>query len=200
MSRFVFRVATLAYAMLFFTSTARAATSSADPSITVPQLATAPHVNGVIDASWNGAARINLPYDFIYRRAASEPTTVYIAQSHEALYFAFDVRQREPLTVGQTTNGGAVLNDDHVALALYPQGSQGFMYIFRANVNGARDQSSTENSAYAPQWESAGHNTSYGYQVTERIPLDVIRSGGSKRLARAVRADHHGERIPQHLE
>lgn len=179
MIRFVYRVAMLAFAVLLYTATANASTSSAGPSVTVPQLAQAPAVNGVIDASWTGAARVNLGYDYIYHRAASEPTTVYIAQSGQALFIAYDVHQRETLTVGQTTNGGAVLNDDHVALALFPQGTQGFGYIFRSNVNGARDQSSGENSSYAPQWESAGHKTAYGYQVTMRIPLDVIRSGGS---------------------
>lgn len=179
MPRFVYRVAMLAFAALF-TGAPALAVSNAGPAVTVPQLAAAPHVNGAIDSSWDGAAKIQLKYDFIYRRAASESTTVYIAQSGQALYFAWDIHQREPLTAGQTTNGGGVFNDDHVAIALYPQGSQGFMYIFRSNVNGARDQSSSENSAYSPQWESAGHKTAYGYQVTERIPLDVIRSGGSK--------------------
>lgn len=179
MIRFVYRVAIVGMALLLTSSIARAVTA-AGPSVTVPQLSSAPHVNGVIEASWDGAAKVNLRFDYPYRRAATEPTTVYIAQSGKALYFAWDVHQREPLTVGQTTNGGGVFNDDHVAIALYPQGSQGFMYIFRSNMDGARDQSSTENSAYAPQWESAGHKTPYGYQVTERIPLGVMRSGGSK--------------------
>ncbi|HET9095551.1 MAG TPA: hypothetical protein VFN37_02720 [Candidatus Baltobacteraceae bacterium] len=179
MIRFVYRVAMLAFAVLLSTGTASAATSSS-LAVTVPQLAKAPAVNGVIDASWNGAVRVNLGYDYIYHRPAAEATTVYIAQSGHALFIAYDVHQRETLTVGQTTNGGAVLNDDHVALALYPQGAHGFSYIFRSNVNGARDQSSSENSSYAPQWESAGHKTAYGYQVTMRIPLDVIRSGGSR--------------------
>lgn len=179
MKHFVGRAAMLVLAVLVTIGTARAA-SSTGPSVTVPQLSAAPHMNGVIDASWNGAAKIELKYDYPYRRAATEPTTVYIAQYGQALYFAWDVHQREALTVGQTTNGGGVFNDDHVAMAFYPQGTQGFMYIFRSNVNGARDQSSSENSAYTPEWESAGHKTAYGYQVTERIPLDVIRSGGSQ--------------------
>ncbi len=178
-TRFVYRLAMPAFAVLLMTGTARAI-SSAGPSVAVPQLSAAPHLNGIIDPSWNGGAKVELKYDYPYRRPATEPTTVYVAQYGQALYFAWDVHQREPLTVGQTTNGGGVFNDDHVAMALYPQGAQGFMYIFRSNVNGARDQSSSENSAYAPQWESAGHKTPYGYQVTERIPLDVIRANGSR--------------------
>jgi hypothetical protein len=180
MFRFVYRVAITVFITLCASSAALAVTAPT-PAVSVPQLSTPPHLDGVIDDSWNGAAKIELRFDFTYRRPATEPTTVYIAQSGQALYFAWDVHQRQPITVGQTTNGGAVFNDDHVAIAFYPQGSQGFGYIFRSNVNGARDQSSTENSAYAPQWQSAGHKTSYGYQVTERIPLDIMRSGGSRR-------------------
>lgn len=178
MVRFAYRVAMLVCAALLVTSNARALTSGG-PSVTVPQLTAAPHVNGVIDDSWKSAAQVHLTYDYIYKRAAGEATTVYIAQSGQALYIGWDVHQREARTVEQNTNGGAVENDDHVALALYPQGTHGFMYIFRSNVNGARDQSSSENSAYAPQWDSAGHKTPYGYQVTMRIPLDIMRSGGS---------------------
>lgn len=179
MARFAYRVAMLMLAVLLVTSNAGAITSGG-PSVTVPQLTAAPHVNGVIDDSWKSAAQIHLTYDYIYKRAAGEATTIYIAQSGPALYIGWDVQQREARTVEQNTNGGAVENDDHVAVALYPQGSQGFMYIFRSNVNGARDQSSSENSSYAPQWQSAGHKTAYGYQVTMRIPLDIMRTGGSK--------------------
>lgn len=180
MIRFAHRVAMLTVAVaLSLSGTVVAATSGGGPSITVPQLTVAPHVSGIIDASWDGAARFNLGYDYIYRRAASELTTVYIAQSGQALYIAWDVHQRAPQTIEQHTDGGGVYNDDHVGIAFYPQGTQGFVYIFRSNPLGAHDQFSSENSAYAPQWESAGHKTPYGYQLTMRIPLDVIRSGGS---------------------
>lgn len=179
MKGFVRGVAMLVSSVALLCGTAHAALSSSGPSVTVPQITVSPHVSGVIDASWKRAARIGLRYDFVYRRPATEPTTVYLAQSHGALYVAFDVHQRERLTAEQNTNGAGVFNDDNVALALYPQGAQGFMYIFRANPNGARDQSSSENSAYAPQWEAVARKTPYGYVVTMRIPFDVIRSGGS---------------------
>ncbi|HKU82110.1 MAG TPA: hypothetical protein VJP76_08060 [Candidatus Tumulicola sp.] len=180
MLRFAYGVAMPVFIALSLLGAIARAAATPPPSVTIPALASPPSVAGAIDASWKDAARIELRYDWVYRRPAGEPTTVSIAQSRGALYIAYDVHQREPRTVEQTTNGAAVENDDHVALALYPQGSHGFMYIFRANPNGARDQSSSENSAYAPQWDAVGRKTPYGYVVTMRIPFDIMRSGGSK--------------------
>ncbi|MGZ3575286.1 MAG: hypothetical protein ACXVA3_08400 [Vulcanimicrobiaceae bacterium] len=145
----------------------------------MPELATPPNVAGTIDASWKGAAQVSMAWDYVYRRPAEEATTVYIAQYGQAIYVAFDAHQRESLTINQNTNGGGVYNDDHVSVAFFPQGTQGFVYIFRSNPVGARDQSSSENSAYAPQWDSRGRQTHGGYVVTMRIPLNIIRSGGS---------------------
>ncbi len=179
MKRFVYRVAMLAFAILLGCGSAHAASSTSDAAVAVPELTAAPSLSGEIDASWRGAAQVPLSWDYVYRRPAEEPATVYLAQYDKALYIAFEVHQREPLTISQNTNGGGVFNDDHVAIAFYPQGTQGFMYIFRSNYAGARDQTSSENSAYAPQWDSHGRRTRDGYVITMRIPYNVIRSGGS---------------------
>ncbi|MFN2450058.1 MAG: hypothetical protein ABR508_09800, partial [Candidatus Baltobacteraceae bacterium] len=159
---------------------ARAADSTPAFTVTVPHVAAAPSLTGIIDASWKGAAHLDLGWDYIYRRPAPETTTVYVAQYAQALYVAWDVHQRAPLTINQNTNGGGVYNDDHVGIAFYPRATQGFTYIFRSNPLGARDQYSSENSAYSPQWESRGRKTPYGYVITMRIPMDVIRTGGSR--------------------
>ena len=80
MIRFVYRVAMLVFAVLLSTGTASAVTSSS-PAVTVPQLAKAPAVNGVIDASWNGAARVNLNYDYIYHRMCQLPLSANASPS-----------------------------------------------------------------------------------------------------------------------
>ena len=148
-------------------------------SVDVPVLATPPSMAGVIDASWSAAAKIDLSRDFTYQRAAAELTTVYVAQDASALDIAFVATQGEPLTNRQATNGANVLSDDYVAVYLYPQGVHGFAYSFAANPQGARYQTSSENSAFSPQWTAVGHVTADGYVVTMRIPLNVIRGGGS---------------------
>jgi len=174
----VIRVASVALAVILCLGQALAA----EPGTTIdlPVLKQAPAIDGVVDASWAGAARVGLDTDFTYKRAAAEPTTVYIAQENGYLDVGFVATQREALTEIQETNGSSVESDDYVAVALSPQGTHGFSYVFYANPRGARYQTSTENTAYSPQWAAAGVKTTAGYTVTMRIPLSVIRSGGSK--------------------
>ena len=186
------RVAIAVLAMAAFCGLASAAASAqsqttpAEPppspaplTVAVPLLATPPSMNGVIDESWQPAAKVSLGQDFTYRRPVDETTEVEIAQDASALDVAFVVTQREPRTESQQTNSSAVQSDDYVGVYLFPRGTQGFSYGFFANPRGTRYQTSSENSAYSPPWTAAGHVTSSGYVVTMRIPLDVIRSGGS---------------------
>jgi hypothetical protein len=56
---------------------------------------------------------------------------------------------------------------------------RGIAYSFAANPRGARYQTSSENTAFTPQWVAVGRRTAAGYSVTMRIPLGVIRAGGS---------------------
>jgi hypothetical protein len=149
-------------------------------TVTVPTLASPPSMQGVLDVSWDAAAKLTLGTDFTYRHPVAEATEVRIAQDGAALDIAFVVTQTEPLTQRQQTNGSSVTSDDYVGVYLYPHGTVGFQYAFFANPLGTRYQTSSENSAYTPQWVAIGHATPTGYVVTMRIPLDAIRSGGSK--------------------
>lgn len=148
-------------------------------SASVPVLDAPPAMNGTIDDSWAKAATFSLDTDFTYKRAAGEPTRVYVAQDGSFLDVAFAVTQKESKNASQVTNSASVLNEDYVGVYLYPQGTTGIAYGFFSNPNGARFQTSSENSAYAPQWVAVAKGTPDGYTVTMRIPLDVIRSGGS---------------------
>uniref|UniRef100_E6Q3R7 Uncharacterized protein n=1 Tax=mine drainage metagenome TaxID=410659 RepID=E6Q3R7_9ZZZZ len=132
-----------------------------------------------IDASWKGAARIVLQYDFTNRRRVSHPTVVYVAQDSQGLDFAFRVRQRSRVAASTVSNGSAIFGDDSVQVSLEPQGVQGFSYQFSANPRGAHYQNSSENSAYTPHWLSRGRITKSGYTVTMHVPFHIIRSGGS---------------------
>ncbi|HTU69401.1 MAG TPA: sugar-binding protein [Candidatus Baltobacteraceae bacterium] len=149
------------------------------PAARVPALA-APSVAGTIDASWAKAATLHLDHDFTYRRSATEPTEVRVAEDGTAIYVAFEVTQAEPLTANQHTNGSSVQSDDYVGVYLDPQGQRGFDYGFFANPNGARYQTSSENSAYSPEWIAVAKRTAGGYVVTMRIPLRIIRTAGSR--------------------
>ncbi len=148
------------------------------PTIAVPLVASAPVIDGTIGSAWNAATSTHLTEDFTNRRPAGEATAVRIMQDADAIDVAFDVTQHEPITAATTTNGNSVLNDDYVAIGLSPNGPQGFQYYFFANPRGARYQTSSENSAYAPPWSAAVAARDGGYTVTMRIPLAIIRSGG----------------------
>jgi hypothetical protein len=158
---------------------ATATDAPAPDTVTVPTLAAPPSMGGALDTSWDDAAKLTLGLDFTYRRPAAETTEVRIAQDSTALDIAFVVTQAEPVVDRQQTNGSSVTSDDYVGVYLYPHGTVGFQYAFFANPAGTRYQTSSENSAYTPQWTAIGHASSTGYVVTMRIPLDAIRSGGS---------------------
>jgi hypothetical protein len=148
-------------------------------TVAVFQAQQQPSLTGSIDDSWSKAIQVPVAFDFTYQRAG-EPTTAYIEEDPHGLDVAFDVTQREPLTVSAEANGAGVLNDDNVTVVFWPQGSGGFSYSFSANALGARYQTSSENTAYAPEWTAAGKRNPHGYTVTMHIPFAVMRSGGSK--------------------
>jgi hypothetical protein len=163
-------------------SAAAAATVNA-AEVAVPVFASVPSMGGIIDATWQNAAVIDLDPDFNQRHKADETTKVYIGQDAGALDIAFVVTQRESVLAAQETNSSSVTSDDYVVAYLWPQGTHGFTYSFAANPRGTRYQTSSENSAYTPQWVAVGQPTQTGYVVTMRIPLDAIRSGGSRNWA-----------------
>ena len=169
----------LVLALALATGLPPARAADAVSSVTVPVLAAAPSMNGTIDDSWAKAATLSLDTDFTYRRPASEPTKVYVAQDGSFLDIAFAVTQSEPQTAAQETNSSSILSEDYVGVYLDPQGTTGISYGFFANPHGARYQTSSENTAYTPQWTAVGKPSAGGYTVTMRIPLDIIRSGGS---------------------
>ena len=147
------------------------------PSIDVPTFPAMPSMSGRIDATWKGAKRVRLAFDYVNRRPQSHPPVVYIAQDPSGLDFAFVVKQSSSVRAITASNGSGVLNDDYVGVSISPQGAQGFSYGFYANARGARTQSSSENSAYSPSWNASATRISGGYVVTMHIPFNVIRSG-----------------------
>ncbi len=178
LARGVLRVATIG-ALVVAKMTLAAGADDALPTLTLPA-APAPAMKGEVDKSWDGAATLHLDYDFTYRRAATSPATVRVTQDGTALYVAFEVAQKAAIIANQHANGSSVLSDDYVGVYFNPQGSEGFSYAFFANPIGTRYQMSSENSAYSPEWTAVARSTQSGYDVTMRIPLSIIRSGGSR--------------------
>ena len=178
--RFRFALMVSCMAVLFGCGDAfAAANGDAVPAIALPKLDATATMDGAIDATWDGGAKLSLATDYTNRRAAEEATNVVIAKDGDAVDIAFDVRERGTKIASQQTNGSSVLTDDYVGVYFWPQGSHGFQYSFESNPRGARYQTSSENTSYAPQWTAVAKSTGDGYVVTMRIPLTLIRSGGS---------------------
>jgi len=154
-------------------------------SFLVPVVQTAPPLDPSRPATtWSGSPTIALGWNVAHAQAASEPTSVHVATDGNFLYVRFDATQREPVTAaqhsddlvagGSNINGGIAWSDDAVWVDLWPTGPGGFQYQFECNPKGAHNEASSENSAFAPQWESHGAVTTGGYTVTMAIPFAVV--------------------------
>jgi hypothetical protein len=135
-------------------------------------------------AAWTPSASADLRWDVSHARAARDSTSVHISTDGKFLYVRFDAQQSEPLMAaqhsddtvagGSNINGGIAWTDDAVWVDLWPTGPAGFQYQFESNPNGAHNEASSENTAFAPAWESRGAATKGGYVVTMAIPISVI--------------------------
>jgi hypothetical protein len=135
-------------------------------------------------AAWPTPSSISLPWNVAHARAAAEATTVRVATDGKYLYVRFDASQREPviatqhsddlITGGANINGGIAWSGDAAWVDLWPTGAGGFQYQFEVNPNGSHNEASSENTDFAPQWESHGAERGNGYTVTMAIPLAVV--------------------------
>jgi len=155
---------------------ATGASAAAYPSLTVPQTADPPLDPNAPVAQWSQAANVALSWDDVRSRPAGEPAKAWIATDGHALYVRFDAVQHEPIAAMQHTNDVGQGNDDAVWVDLWPNGISGYFYQFYATPNGTHYEFSSENTAYSPNWESAGAAHNDGYSVTMKIPFDVLRN------------------------
>lgn len=170
----------IGYVLLAFLLLSAAAQSAeqreAGAPLTVPALPAAPPMDASLGGAWASAAVFHLTQEATYRKPAAEDTVVYIGMYGGAIYVAFQAQQREPLVGTQVTDGPGVLTGDAVMMHLWPNGLSGFAYWFATNRFGARDQYSSENSAYAPIWSAYGHRTANGYIAILKIPLSAMHA------------------------
>jgi len=178
---------------------AQVANGSSSFVVVAPRTDDPPPMDGSIDhQEWRTAAHVALMWNVDFRRPANEGTDAYLLTDGKYIYLAFVADQQTTPLVSQRTNGSAVNNDDWVAVFLWPSGVNGFRYMFKCNAIGVCDQTSSENTAFAPLWKAAGQITRDGFIVTMRIPLDVIRGDGRDqwRLQLARQNNRMGDDTP----
>jgi hypothetical protein len=171
----------LAVAVLLTLSSAAALaeTAAGGYRVDLPHVAAGPPVDGTLtDPAWQSAMKVDLAYDLRFNRPAAQRTTAYIVADDKAIYVAFDAEQRGEIVATQHTNDVGFDSDDEVQIDLWPGGNSGFRYMFTATPNGTHYQHSTENSSYAPTWNSVGKLRPGGYTVTMRIGFDTMRGDG----------------------
>ncbi|HVA29203.1 MAG TPA: hypothetical protein VNF68_13555, partial [Candidatus Baltobacteraceae bacterium] len=145
-------------------------------TLSIPRLAAPPPLDPRAPATaWQGTAPVPMSWDVTHQRPASERASALIGTDGGSLYVRFDIKQREGLLAQQHVNDVGDGTDDEVWIDLWPNGPAGFFYQFAATSNGTHFQYSSENTAYAPTWESRGAAYNGGFTVTMKIPLDVIR-------------------------
>jgi hypothetical protein len=170
---------------------AHAARALAYPPLGVPQTGDPPLDPSAPIDGWAKTAGLNLPWDAVRSRPASEATKAWIATDGHSLFVRFDATQREPIAAQQHTNDVGQGNDDEVWVDLWPNGMSGYFYQFYATPNGTHYEYSSENTAYSPDWESHGTVHAGGYTVTMQIRFDVLRNAhGGVWKAQFVRYVH----------
>ena len=148
--------------------------------MSVSKVEAAPKIDGdLTDSAWKQATAVKLGYNLRSHAAAEETTTAYVMTDGTFLFVGFDVKQPGAVHATQHTNDVGSGTDDQVAIYLWPDAAQGFSYSFSSNPIGTHYQSSTENTAYAPTWWSAGRIVPGGYTVTMKLPLSIMRGGGA---------------------
>jgi hypothetical protein len=147
-------------------------------SIAVLSAPSPPPIDGNVDSpAWANAPKVQLLHDLRNGGAADQPTTVYVERDANYLYIGVDAKQRASIEATQHTNDVGQGTDDTFSVYLWPDGPSGIEYQFSSNPIGTHYQFSSENTAYAPAWQSVGRIVPGGYQITMRIPLSAIRAG-----------------------
>ena len=131
----------------------------------------------VDDPRWKAGARVELSNEFNFRKGVDgQSTEAYVLMDAHFLYVGWIAHQSVPVIAQAVTDGGSAGSDDSVEIFLWPGDAQGYYYSFSATPRGTHTESSSENTAFAPRWESAGRRTPDGYEVTMRIPLEVLHA------------------------
>jgi hypothetical protein len=116
--------------------------------------------------------------NFTDRSRARLRVTARLLYDAENIYVEFHSDQAGvPITATQRVEHAGVGSDDHVGFELDTSGNGSRVYTFRVNPLGVHDESSSENSRYAPPWTSiAASHPDGSWDAMLVIPLSDIRA------------------------
>lgn len=130
------------------------------------------------DPIWSKALIAADFYDLTGRGPAQMATRAAFLYDASYVYVAFHCSQSGTgITAAQRIDNQGVGNDDHVGFGIDTSGNGSRTYTFRVNPIGVHDESSSENTRYAPPWRSIARVTPQGdYDVMMVIPLADVRA------------------------
>ncbi len=155
------------------------------PPLALRYVETPPKIDGRLDAGeWSAEPLPTgdwLSYNPLYGERLPQHTTVWAAYDKRYLYFAFLCTDPDPAKIKTTiARRDNVWNDDWVGLKLDAMGDGQTSYDMFVNPSGVQGDILTsaaggENSSVDWVWESAAKQTSDGYTVEIRVPVQSIR-------------------------
>ena len=130
---------------------------------------------------WQAALKAPITENFTLRKPADHATVVYFLYDDRNLYIGVHASQEGvPIVASQTVDNAGVLTDDHITVLIDPTANGARVYQFRITPKAIRDESSSENARYAPDWTGVAKIFPNGdYNVMMVIPLSVLRSQGA---------------------
>ena len=136
--------------------------------------AIAPAIDGNASAApWKRAVPLRL-------QVAGEPVIVYVLEDERYIYIAARAVQREHVCANNVSDDTPMTRDDALTLD-FTSGAQSLR--FSMNPFGAHAAHSSSKTPFAPSWKSAGRVLSDGYEVTARIPRDLLASNDAWTLS-----------------
>jgi hypothetical protein len=136
------------------------------------------------DAGWDGALKLDLPFEFRPGENTPAPvrTECWITHDARSLYVGFRASDPEPRKIrAHLADRDTAFRDDFVGIILDTYGDRRRAYEFFVNPLGAQadglvnDVGSGEDFAWDAIWDSAGRITEEGYEVEIEIPFNAIR-------------------------
>lgn len=162
---------------LLFAALIVAAASHTDSFTAVKTTSPPSHTAVFSDASWQHALHADGFRDTANGRPARLQTDAYLLYDERNLYVGFRCAQRGvPIIATQNIDNAGVTSDDHVTFSVDTSGNGQRTYTFDVSPTGVHDEASSENSRYAPRWESTASVSGGDYTVLMVIPLRDLRA------------------------
>ena len=150
-------------------------------SLTVPQTAQAPVIDGRLDEEiWKTAAVADRFWVAMQQRWPTEQTEVLVLADAENLYFGFRVDDHHPGAISalQTRRDAKLDQDDHVEVELDPYHNHRQTSSYAVNAQGTQSDAIAGGRArkieWKGDWKAAVTRTAYGWSAEIAIPFSIL--------------------------